>query len=319
MGFFCKGIAGLVTTGILMTASIGMAAQAQAQAQAQADKDYVQSVFETMAGVKTAKMNVTMEIDTSAGNGKIEMKSEGTLQPEMVTKNDMTTTFTNFLGKEISTTMQCYLEQTKSSMVTYMMQDKKWVKSTTPFVNPNAGKTAAEQGKAAMENIKDIKTTAEGPDYKLITVTIDGRKISDQVDKIVKFPAKQKDEEKAFKAGVKAFGDCSYTMRVDKATKYVSDFSFVDFSKNVQNAVAAGVDASAMQPKQKESVKKFMKDVRIKIDIKMSDFDKVLPVEIPQDVRDAKEIEIKKKAPKADLAVTVPAETLIETPVEVAA
>jgi len=313
MGFFCKGIAGLMTTGILMTASIGMAAPAQA------DKDYAQSVFETMAGVKTAKIDVMMEVDTSAGNAKMEMKSEGTLQPEMVTKNDVTTTLTNFIGKEISTTMQCYLEQTKSSMTTYMMQNNKWVKHTTPFVNPNAGKTPAEQGKAAMENIKDIKTTAEGPDYKLITVTIDGRKISDQIEKVVKFPAEQKEEEKAFKAGFKAFGDCSYTMRVDKATNHVTDFSLVNFSQNVRNAVLAGVDASSMQSKQKESVKKFMKDVTIHVDITMKDFDKVAPVEIPQNVRDAKEIEYKKKTPKADAAVTVPVETAVETPVEDAA
>lgn len=313
MGFFCKGIAGLMTTGILMTASIGMAAPAQA------DKDYAQSVFETMAGVKTAKIDVMMEVDTSAGNAKMEMKSEGTLQPEMVTKNDVTTTLTNFIGKEISTTMQCYLEQTKSSMTTYMMQNNKWVKHTTPFVNPNAGKTPAEQGKAAMENIKDIKTTAEGPDYKLITVTIDGRKISDQIEKVVKFPAEQKEEEKAFKAGFKAFGDCSYTMRVDKATNHVTDFSLVNFSQNVRNAVLAGVDASSMQSKQKESVKKFMKDVTIHVDITMKDFDKVAPVEIPQNVRDAKEIEYKKKTPKTDAAVTVPVETAVETPVEDAA
>lgn len=308
MGFFCKGIAGLMTTGILMTASIGMAAPAQA------DKDYAQSVFETMAGVKTAKIDVMMEVDTSAGNAKMEMKSEGTLQPEMVTKNDVTTTLTNFIGKEISTTMQCYLEQTKSSMTTYMMQNNKWVKHTTPFVNPNAGKTPAEQGKAAMENIKDIKTTAEGPDYKLITVTIDGRKISDQIEKVVKFPAEQKEEEKAFKAGFKAFGDCSYTMRVDKATNHVTDFSLVNFSQNVRNAVLAGVDASSMQSEQKESVKKFMKDVTIHVDITMKDFDKVAPVEIPQNVRDAKEIEYKKKTPKTDAAVTVPVETAVETP-----
>jgi hypothetical protein len=313
MGFFCKGIAGLMTTGILMTASIGMAAPAQA------DKDYAQSVFETMAGVKTAKIDVMMEVDTSAGNAKMEMKSEGTLQPEMVTKNDVTTTLTNFIGKEISTTMQCYLEQTKSSMTTYMMQNNKWVKHTTPFVNPNAGKTPAEQGKAAMENIKDIKTTAEGPDYKLITVTIDGRKISDQIEKVVKFPAEQKEEEKAFKAGFKAFGDCSYTMRVDKATNHVTDFSLVNFSQNVRNAVLAGVDASSMQSEQKESVKKFMKDVTIHVDITMKDFDKVAPVEIPQNVRDAKEIEYKKKTPKTDAAVTVPVETAVETPVEDAA
>lgn len=313
MGFFRKGIAGLMTTGILMTAAVGMAAPAQA------DKDYVQSVFETMASVKTAKMDITMEVGTSAGNAKIEMKSEGTLQPEMVTKNDMTTTFTNFLGQNISTKMQCYVEQTKGSMVTYIMQNNKWVKSTTPFVNPNEGKTPAEQGKASMETIKDIRTTAEGPDYKLITVTIDGTKISDQVGKVLKFPSAQKEEEKAFKAGVKAFGDFSYTMRVDKATKHVTAFSLVDFSRNIQNAVAAGMEASSMQPKQKESVNKFMKDVIVHVDITMKDFDKVAPVEIPQDVRDAKEIEFKKKAPKTDVSVTAPVETSIETPVEDAA
>jgi len=314
MRFFRKGIAGLMATGILMTAAVGMAAPSQT------DKDYVQSVFETMASVKTAKMDITMEVDTSAGNAKMEMKSEGTLQPQMVMKNDVATTFTNFIGKEMSITMQYYLEQTKDSMITYAMQGNKWVKHTTPFVNPNKGKTPVEQSKAAMENIKDIRTTAEGPDYKLITVTIDGTKISDQVEKVMKLPAAQKDEEKAFKAGIKAFGDCSYTMRVDKATKHVTDFSLVNCSQNIQNAVAAGVDASSMQPKQKESVKKFMKDVLVHVDITMKDFDKVAPVEIPQNVRDAKEIEFKKKAPKTDASVAAPVaapeETSVETPAE---
>jgi hypothetical protein len=254
------------------------------------EKAYLNDVYKNMMDVKNMHYDVTVTSETPMGEINADVSGEFQEKP-LSYKHDINIKYRDVKNTENTMLLKQYVEQNQNNLVMYLFSNEKWIKQILPL-SPSLTKelSAAEKASARMtmmQLIKAVKLTKETPSYKYLEITLDSLQISDAMEAAVKLNnAQDKEMLRAIAVGrlvLLAAGDIKYNVKIDKATKLVTEID-MDLAEPIRKG--AGLFLDIANPKDRTTIEDFITKSTLNIQITYSQYNQVEPIEIPQTVRD---------------------------------
>lgn len=265
------------------------------------EKAYLYDVYKNMMDVNNLHYDVSIQAETPMGEVKVTINGEG--QEKLLSyKQDINIWYRDVKNKENTVILEQYIEQNQGNLVLYSLSNEKWIKQIVP-IDPSLTKKLSADEKVSdpmnmLQMMKSVKLKKETPAYKYLEITLDSMQISDAMGSIVKLnTAQDKDTLRAVavvRLGLLAAGDIKYNLKVDKATKMVTEID-MELAEPIRKG--AGLFLEIGNPKERTQIEDFLTKSTLNMQITYSKYNQVNPIEIPQDVRDnAKEVKPADKA-----------------------
>lgn len=259
------------------------------------EKVYLHEVYKNMDKISSVHYDLSIKAETPVGS--VETVINGAAQAKPLSmKNDATITYRDMLNNENTMLVKHYVEQYQGNLIMYMFVNQTWVKQMLPIdpvmkANLAANEKASSQAEM-LQFIKSVKLIRETPAFKYMEVTLDTIKVSDAVGATVEQDKMQnKEMQRAAAAGrlaLLAAGDIKYTVKVDKATKMIKEIE-MDLTEPIRKGAGLFLDIAEL--KDKAAIKDFLAKSTLRMQATYSAFNQIVPIEIPQEVRDnAKDI-----------------------------
>lgn len=255
------------------------------------EKAYLSDVYKNMMEINSLHCDITVQADTTLGQMKAVINGDVQSDP-LGYKSDISIWTRDMKDKEMTIPMKQYVEENPSGLVVYTMVNEKWAKQIVPGWSSLSKKDfSADEKNVAQVNLlqmmKSVKIQRETPAYKYIEVTLDSMQISDAIAAAVqKNNAQEKDTLRMVAIGrmvLLAAGDLTYTVKVDKATKMVTEVD-MDLTDPIRKGSTLLLDIA--QPKNRAQMEDFLTKSTLSMQIVYSNYNKVEPIVIPQEVKD---------------------------------
>ncbi|MBU2703245.1 hypothetical protein Ga0466249_004385 [Sporomusaceae bacterium BoRhaA] len=255
------------------------------------EKAYLSYVYQNMMEVNSVHCDITVQADTTMGQMKAVINGDVQSNP-LGYKSDISIWTRDMKDKEMTIPMKQYLERSPSGLVVYTMVNEKWFKQIVPEWSPvSKNDLSADEKNAAWVNLlqmmKSVKLQKETPAYKYIDVTLDSMQISDAIAAAVKENNVQEKDILSMTAigrmALLAVGDLTYTVKIDKATKMVTE---VDMDLTDPIRKGANLFLDLVHPKDRAKMEDFLTNSTLSMQIVYSNYNKVDPIVIPQEVKD---------------------------------
>jgi hypothetical protein len=255
------------------------------------EKAYLSDVYQNMLEVNSVHCDITVQADTTMGQMKAVINSDVQSNP-LGYKSDISIWTRDMKDKEMTIPMKQYIEENPSGFVVYTMVNEKWMKQIVPGLSSLSKKDlSADEKNAAwvklLQMMKSVKLQKETPAYKYIDITLDSMQISDAIAAAIqKSNAQEKDTLRMAAIGrmvLLAAGDLTYTVKVDKATKMVTEVD-MDLTDPIRKGSTLFLDI--VQPKDRAKMEDFLTNSTLSMQIVYSNYNKVDPIVVPQEVKD---------------------------------